>query len=302
MTHMFFRARRSFAYWRFNRAIAGILDTPPLQMRPAPWTVVSMVAKRDVPMYLVALKAFYRRAGGGQVVAIVDRDTPAESLATLKHHVPGIEFVILEDIAVGPCQRGGTWERIIYCLDRAEREYVIQLDADAVACGPDLQEVLDCVEKGASFTMAEGNQIVPMLESAAYAKTLGGNYIGTVAEAAFDRYARAETLHYIRGSSGFAGFAKGAFPRQRIEEFHAEGERLVGAARWREWGTEQCASNFAVANSPGAIGLPFPAYTSYHAGAARDGVKLYHFIGSFRFDDGFFAGLGRKEIAKYRGS
>jgi hypothetical protein len=73
-------------------------------------------------------------------------------------------------------------------------------------------------------------------------------------------------------------------------------EALVGRERWREWGSEQCASNYAVANTPGAITLPFPEYTSFHPGCDRERAKMYHFIGSFRFDDNVFAQLARDEI------
>jgi hypothetical protein len=297
---MLYRVRRSFAYWKFDRAIAGIFDTPPIQLKPAPWTIVSMVAPKHIGMYLLSLKAFYRRVGAGQVVAIVDRDTPQASLDTLKRHIQGIELQVLEDIDVGPCQRGGTWERIIYCLERSEREFVVQVDADAFACGEDVAEVLACMKEGRSFTLADAHQIVSMETAAKNARAMDGNYIGTVAEREFDRYPGHENLLYVRGSSGLAGFAKGAFPRKRIEEFHIEGEKLVGRERWREWGTEQCASNFAVANSPGAIVLPFPVYASYIPGRADPSTKMFHFIGSYRFDDGFFARLGQAEIARLK--
>ncbi len=294
---MFYRLRRHLAYRSFNRTVAAIRDTAPITADQSPWTFVSMVSKRDVTMYLVSIKAAFRRLGGGAVVAIVDADLPEDQRTLLRHHVRGIELVNLEDIDPSPCQRGGTWERVVYCLERAREGYVIQLDADAIACGGDLAEVQACIAEGRAFTLADGFDIVPMSEAGAYARSLQDNYIGTVFEAAFDRYRGADGLRYVRGSSGFTGFSKGGFPRAMIDEFHAEGERLVGAERWREWGTEQCASNFAVANSPGARVLPFPTYTSYHPGAARTGVKLYHFIGTWRFDNGFFASLCRAEIA-----
>lgn len=83
------------------------------------------------------------------------------------------------------------------------------------------------------------------------------------------------------------------FARACIEALDAEGERLVGAARRREWGTEQCASSFAVANSPGAVVVPYP---TYQTGAADRGFKLCHLIGSHRFADGFLGRVCRDEI------
>ncbi len=50
--------------------------------------------------------------------------------------------MILEDIPVGGCQRGGTWERLLYLLDRSETEYAIQLDADTLTVGDDADEAV----------------------------------------------------------------------------------------------------------------------------------------------------------------
>jgi hypothetical protein len=295
---MFWKYKRKLQYWMFERAASGVLQTPPMPVTPGLCTVVSMVAKRDVLMYLVSMKAFYRRLGGGRIVAIVDRDTPRASLDTLSHHLPGIEFQILEDIGVGPCQRGGTWERIIHIIDRTDRgEYVVQIDSDVMPTGEDISEVLRCIEQRTAFTMADHAKIVPAKVAAEFARGLQGNYIGNLAEALMDQLPGAETLSYVRGSSGLAGFAPGGFSRRQLDEYHVEMEKLVGEKRWREWGTEQCASNFAVANTPGAITLPYPAYCSFHPGGERDAAKMYHFIGSFRFDEGRFIALARQEIA-----
>src|SRR3954462_8287562 len=127
---MLYRTRRKLDLRRFDRAIADILQTRPMQVVAGPCAVVSMVANRDVPMYIAALNSFYPKLGFGQVVAIIDRDMPADLRATLAHHIVGIEFAILEDIPTAPCQRGGTWERLLFCLDRSERDYTIQIDAD----------------------------------------------------------------------------------------------------------------------------------------------------------------------------
>ncbi|MDO9713103.1 hypothetical protein [Paracraurococcus lichenis] len=298
-----YRYRRRLAYWKFDRVAGGILDTPPMPVvRPERCTIVSMVRPRDILMYLVSMKAFYRRIGGGRIVAIVDRDTPRSGYEMLARHLPGIEFQVLEDIDVGPCQRGGTLERILYILDRAEQgEYVVQVDADVMPTGPDIAELVRCVETRTAFTMADGATIIPVREAAAFARTMTPDYIGDFAEGLFDRMPDADELRYVRGSSGLAGFAPGGFPRRRIEAFHREMEALVGPARWREWGTEQCASNFAVANTPGGITLPYPQYTSFHPGCDRTVAKMYHFIGTYRFDEGVFAGLARAEITALKG-
>src|SRR3954453_81229 len=138
---MFYRLRKSRHTQKLNRAISGILNTPPIHIKDAPWCIASMVANTDVPMYLLSLKSFYPILGRGKVAAIIDRDMPQALRDTLEQHVPGLEFIILEDIPTGDCQRGGTWERLLYVLDRSESEYTIQLDADTLAVG-DLDEVI----------------------------------------------------------------------------------------------------------------------------------------------------------------
>ena len=134
--------------------------------------------------------------------------------------------------------------------------------------------------------------------SDALSELLGpAKFLRVLAERFFDRYPGAESLKYVRASSGFAGFAKGAFPRARIVEFHGIMERFLGDA-WKKWGTEQCASNFAVANSLGGIVLPFPKYASFNPYIPRGKSAFLHFIGSHLYLDDYFSLCARKEIAR----
>jgi hypothetical protein len=272
-----------------------------MPVRPGRCTIVSMVGERDTLMYLVAMKAFYRRVGGGHLVAIVARNAPPEQADLLKRHFPGIELQVIEDIEVGDCQRGGCWERLLYILDRTDRgEYVVQIDCDVMPTGEDIDALVRCVETGTAFTMTDRATVCPVQEAAAAARTLDDSHIQNRIEKALDKLPEAEGLRYIRGSAGLAGFAPRGFPRRRIEAFHRDMEALIGRERWRAWGTEQCASNFAIANTDGAIPLPFPDYCSFHNGGPREGVKMYHFIGSFRFDEGVFIRLAKREVAALR--
>jgi FkbM family methyltransferase len=296
---MFYRLRKSRRTQQFNRAISGILDTPPLRIEAAPWCIASMVANADVAMYLLSLKSFYPKLGRGKVAAIIDRDMPQSLRDTLIHHVPGLEFVILEDIPTGECQRGGTWERLLYVLDRSESEYTIQLDADTLAVGDDLDDVIRCVEANIPFTMSDGFELMALPDVAEEAEATPSDYIGIVTERMFARYPDKD-MRYVRGSSGFAGFSRGGFTRAAITRFHQEMEKLVGTTRWREWGTEQCGSNFAIANSPGAFVLPYPEYASFTPHAARREARFFHFIGANRFRDDYYAARGQELIAKLR--
>lgn len=293
---MFYKFKKSLATNKFYKKTSGILDTPPMPVVPAGHTVVSMVSNNDIQMYLLSMKSFYSRLGSGNIVAIIDRDMPEQARHLLTSHFPGIELQILEDIDVGTCQRGGTWERIVYLLMRAEREYVIQMDSDTLAFGADVQEVLDCIAENRAFTLSGGErEIVSLAEAAQRARKIDHPYVGIAAESLFDRYPGHENLRYVRGSSGFAGISKGGFSKAQIESFHTEMKKLL-PDRWEEWGTEQCASNFAVANCPQARVLPFPKYGNFDSHHDPRDSSFLHFIGSHRFNDDVFLNYGNQVI------
>jgi hypothetical protein len=255
-----------------------------------------MVSNTDAQMYILAIKSFYARIRRGKVIAIVDRDMPSDARRTLEHHLPGIQFAVLEDIDTGACQRGGTWERILYLLDHSKDEYAIQIDADTLSFGKDLDEVVRCAENNIPFTLGNaGRPIEKMSGIVADALAMKTDYVGIAAERLFDKYPGADQLKYVRASSGFAGFARGGFSRQNIEVFHREMEKLLGV-RWKEWGSEQNASNFAIANSPGAIVLPYPKYANFWPGLRRGNSSFLHFIGSSRYLDDYYATLAKGVI------
>ncbi|MGH7057925.1 MAG: hypothetical protein ACREFZ_08585 [Acetobacteraceae bacterium] len=299
---MFYHWRRALPAARFRRQIAPILATEPLRLSKRGVTIVSMVATSDLAPYLLALKSLCTCIEVGKVVAIIDRDSPPDLRHQLSTRIPGIELVEIESIPVGICQHGGTWERLLYVLDRSEHEYVVQLDADTLTLGPDLAEAAACIAENRSFTLGggpagSGQNIVSMPEAAAKLK-FESDYIGIVMQQRLNEYPGAETLRYVRGSSGFCGFARGGIGRQRIEEFHSHMARLLDV-RWTEWGTEQCASNFAIANTPGAVVLPWPAYANFQPErqpSVIESARFLHFLGLVRYRDGCYARLGQNVI------
>ena len=293
---MFYRWSTALKRARFERLTREIMQTPPMPVVKAPWNIVSIVTENYVQMYLLSLKSFYAHLKRGSVTAIINRDMPKYSREILQRHIPGIQMTILEDIDMGVCQRGGTWERLMYILDRTRDEYTMQLDSDTLSFGNDIAEVVYCVENNIPFTLGGGNNsIVTMAEAAANAQKSQHNYIGIVAERCFDRYPNAKSLKYVQGSSGFAGFSKNGVTREMIEDFHQNMERLVGP-RWTEWGTEQCASNFAIANSSNAIVLQRPKYANFNPVTVSENAAFLHFFGTHRFRGDFYAKRGQKVI------
>jgi hypothetical protein len=291
---MLYRLRQRYNYWQFERIIAAVHDTPPVQVVDSDLRILSMIAERDIAMYLMAAKVLYRRVGHGRFVLIIDRDLPQPRRDALSRHLGGaVEFVILEDIPVGRCQRGGTWERLLTCLDWSERHYVVQMDADTLAIG-DIPEARDAIAANRAFTLAEGIPLQSFDEAVAWmeANVPSPTHIIDATQYAFARHPDRARLNYIRGSSGFAGFAKGGVTRALAEDFHVRMEEILGRARWREWGTEQVASNFVVANSPDPVVLPHPDYATIGPEADMSRVRFGHFIGSYRFERQRFARAG----------
>ncbi len=287
---MFYRARRAWNYWRYNQIVSGIFKTAPLEIQNSGLRIVSMVAERDIPMYLVAAKLLYRRIQHGRFVVIVDRALPQRPRDLLRHHLgDAVDFIVLEDIDVGRCQRGGTWERVLTCVDLSADHYVLQMDADTLALG-EIPEVLDAIETNRACTINDGIPTQSLTEAAAWMEGRStSTHIIDATQRAFAQHPRRDELRYLRGTSGFAGFARGGVTRDFAEQFHVDMEALLGRERWREWGTEQVASNFLVANSPDPVLLPYPAYCSVGPGTDWRTLRFGHFIGTYRFDGQRFA-------------
>jgi hypothetical protein len=290
---MFYRLKRNLRYFKFHQQIRQLLDTPPIEVRDAPHTIVSMVAGYDTRMYILAIKALYHRIGRGNIVVIPDRMSSA-SMDLIRRHVRGVAFVPLETINTGHLQKGGTWERLIYCVERSAAEYVIQMDADILCVGP-IPEVLEAINTNTAFNLADGIPKKPLNQWVEDAAARKSDNVVFAFEKTAPGYPHAEKLMYLRGSSGFAGFAQGAVNREFLEDFYDKSLALLGP-RWSEWGTEQIASNFCIANSPGSFGLPVPRFLTWENHPVSSETSLYHFLGYCRFDQGLLARLANQEI------
>ncbi len=293
---MLYRVKKNVSRRIFDFQIRKILKTPPVKVVEGPLTIVTMVAKVDVLMYLLSMKSFYRKIGFGKITAIIDRDMPNVSRRLLEEHFPGIRMVVLEDIDPSPCQRGGTWERLVYVVGLSEQGYVIQIDCDTLSLGNDLREVTQCINNNIAFAYADNNwSIKSLLDYACESAKIKSDYVGILLEQTFATWANAEALKYARASSGFAGFAKGGTSIDLLQWFHAQMRQSL-LHRWRDWGTEQSGSNFIIANTPGAIMLPYPSYATFPLPTANERAKFFHFIGSNRFNELFFARQGQRII------
>ncbi len=288
------KVRISINRGRFQKALHLVGKTKPITLGSDPLTVLSMVHHRDVDSYLLAIKSFSRFMSPRKIVVVADPTITDADRIHIASHVQGIQFVRAEDFQVPGMPCGGTWERLIAIAEFAQSDYVVQLDADTVALA-EMPEIRDAIEAGSSFVLATEDQqnFMPCSEAASWAKprAQSGEHVQILAEANLDRLPAADSARYVRGCSGFSGFAKGSLNREKLQAFSDTMGPLLGS-RWSAWGTEQFTSNFMVSNSPKAVVLPHPKYC--HPGRERPGTVFLHFIGYVRFNTDRYARAARE--------
>jgi hypothetical protein len=297
---MFTRLRRRAAVALFDWQCRGILGTPPLRLRPAPLIVVTMLRTEHVRMYLLAIKSFYRHLPGGRVLVLDDGSLTAADTALLGEHLPGVEIERLDAVDTGPCPRGGCWERLLRILDLSVSAYVVQLDSDILATGP-IPAVTAAIAGNTCFTLnsGEGMGIEPLEQAAARVAAYSTEHLQMAAERRLPELPADLPRRYVRGSAGFAGFARGALARPAAEAFSTAMQAMLGP-RWTEWGSEQITSNYLIANAPGGLLLPWPRYACFEPSVDPAQADLLHFVGAWRFDRGVYAAKARRVITDLR--
>ncbi len=288
------RYNRTIGKRRFEATAKGVAATPALMMRDCALLYVSMLCHRDVHPYLLAIKSLYVRIGMGRVLIVDDGSLLPQDMDLLRHHIPLIEFVHIQTIDTGRCPRGGTWERLVKILELTASNFVIQVDADTLTSGP-VPEVTQYFQENRSFLLgtrasqqiSTAPEVAKMVRGWIDANHWTSYSVGVAAEGAIDTLAHAHRFHYAHASSGFAGFARGAFDFAMLEDFSIHMRERLGA-RWDEWGTEQIASNFMIANAPNATVLPFDRYACFEPHIPVAGRPFLHFIGAYRYNDGLY--------------
>jgi hypothetical protein len=290
--------------FRANRALfqvhaRRILSTPPVRGDSQPLVTLTMVSHRDLLQYLCAVKSFRRFVPFGRILVIDDGTLTDEDKAVLDHHLANPEIIHIRAIPLGKLPDSGTWERLACALDRADREYVIQLDSDTLTMG-DVPEVLQAVERNRCFTLNSNSKMGKSVFSMAAVSEKVRTYVATtnhvqaLAESRLDEIDGHETLKYTRGNSGFAGFAIGMCDRGLVERVSSELEGLLGRSKWNEWGSEMVGSNVAIANTPDPLVLPWPRYASWNPRTVpADGSAFMHFIGTHRYEKGLYSRQAR---------
>lgn len=293
---MLYRLRKRAERTIFERLISGIWETPPIGYKPGCLTIISQTSHSDLPMYLLAVKSLYRQIGFGAIAIVDDGTLTEDDKRVLNCHLVDPKIIPLEEIDVSRLVKGGTWERLAYSVELAANSYVIQVDSDVLVTGG-LDEVCQMVAENRAFILGtwNGQRIVDASEASAYAGGFGADasrHIQSACERSLPLLDCADQVNYVRGSSGFYGFPKGTITRSAVESLCHCMTEILGA-RFREWGSEQFAANFLVANAPNARVLPYPKYAVFGPELNSDLPHLFHFIGAYRYSRGEYARRGR---------
>lgn len=306
MAQLIDRALRKLREYRFLCGCRAVLSTPPARVREDGVVIFSMIGTKVLLPYLVAAKSFQAQLGRGRFAILDDGTLTAADKAVLAHHLGNPPITPITSVDTGPCPRGGTWERLLTILDLRQGDYVIQIDSDVVALGP-VSEVAAAIDAGRSFTLRgeASSEILPVPAIAAWARQNpdpGRQHVQSAIEQAMDQVTISgrPDLKYVRGCSGFAGFASGGEGRALAEAFSQEAQRLLGADYWAEWGSEQVTSNFVVANEPEALLLPYERYLNFWNDPVGADAGLVHFIGTFRYHLSAYLAAARRAIAALR--
>ncbi|MDZ3831487.1 MAG: glycosyltransferase family A protein [Sphingopyxis sp.] len=289
---------------RLHAAAKKVLDTPPLEPSDDGLILFSMIGTRVLLPYLVAVKSLHARLQRGRIVILDDGTLTDRDRAILAAHLGHPRIIAIADVDTGPCPRGGTWERLLTLLDLRADDYVIQLDSDTVTLG-DVSEIAAAIAANRSFTLRGDavarimpfDEMASMTDDAAFLFNPAAHVQGAI-ESGLDRVPMPmlDPPLYVRGCSGFAGFARGAGGRTLAESFSRGAAELLGAERWARWGSEQVTSNMVVANEPDALLLPYDRYLNFWDEGVPQGAAFVHFIGTYRFSGHTYIDATRRAV------
>jgi hypothetical protein len=292
----------------FQRQARTVLDSPPIAPRDDGVVLFSMMGTRVLYPYLVAVKSLHANLGRGRVAILDDGTLDNADKAVLAHHLGDPAIIPIGAVDTGDAPRGGCWERLFALLDLRGDAYVIQVDSDTITMGP-VPEVNEAIETGRNFTLRGGieSELLPVAAIAAateprHRRENPAAHVQGAIESVIDQVMipGRDALRYVRGCAGFAGFGPNADGRGLAEAFSREATRLLGAARWSQWGSEQVASNFVVANEADPLLLPYDRYFNFWNDAVSADARFAHFVGTYRYHRGAYSAATAAAIASLK--
>ncbi|WP_373489399.1 hypothetical protein [Blastomonas sp.] len=284
-----FRLRSRFNQRRHDAVCRPVLNAPPIVTAHDGLVIFSMIGTAVLLPYLVAVKSLWHALRRGRIMILSDGTLTQTDRALLTEHCGAPEIIEIADVDTGSFPKGGTWERLLTILDWRADDYMIQLDSDTVTLGP-LPEVVDAIAANRSFTLLGGPQWdIGALTCTAFRPPdvlpeSARDHIQTHMERALAQITDADRLRYIRGCSGFTGFARGSGGRALAGQFARDMAGLLGSEAMHQWGSEQVTSSFLIANDADPLLLPYARYGNYWGEAWRADCRFMHFVGAHRHD------------------
>lgn len=296
---------RKAGEWRHGRAAREVLETAPIVPRDDGVVLFSMIGTRVLLPYLVAVKSHHHHLGRGRIMLLNDGTLDAADRAVLAAHCGNPVIIEPQDVETAPCPKGNCWERLLSILDLRASDYVIQLDSDTVTLGS-VTEVAAAIDANRSFTLGGGVEdvqhgfmTIPEMIRDIYPDGALYPHIQSIVEASLGDIPDAANLRYIRGCAGFAGFSRSPDGRIMAERFAVDAGKAVGP-RFSEWGSEQAASNFVIANEPNPIQLPYDRYTNHWEEKLPRSPVFIHYIGTYRYARGSYVASTKRAIRQLR--
>ena len=296
---MLYSIRKKIGARKFNSATNAIRDKSKVKLDPnANFSVITLLQDADVNMYLVAISSFAHYCQPRRVIVVSDNLSNSNQ-ACLRKCIPGVSIQPIEDYRLPGLPIGGCWERLACLISHSLDDYVIQLDADTITLQPPV-EVINAIGSQTSFTLSSrpNCEILSLTQSTELVKNWTQDFVQVLAEQALKKLENPDQRHYVRGCAAFTGFAPGSTSLEQLHRFNEEMGDQLGISKWSEWGSEQVASNYLVANTKGCRVLSFTGYPYFDPDRTdnEDKVCLYHFLGTHRFQTGKYEKLAKKFI------
>src|SRR5262249_37061220 len=149
-----------------------------------------------------------------------DGSLTAQDYRLLEFHLRPLQIEYIANIQQASFPVGGCWERLIKAIELSYQRYVIQLDSDTLTL-KHVPEVVKAIRNNYSFTLgsADGLEFTSITAASCRAASSPSQHIQARSERLLVDAFPNVACRYVRGCAAFAGFAKGAHPRDSLEAF-----------------------------------------------------------------------------------
>ncbi len=301
---MFYRLRQALHQKYFRWRTRRILHTPPLPCNPnGTCSVHTMLSRRDMPMYLPAIKSFLRYCPAVAVFVHSDGSLDEQSARLVQHHVPGIRVLMTNETDERARQVLGadsylfrqrshdaSWRRLVDTELWCTTPKRLIIDSDVIVLKrPD--EVLAWIDSGTGALLFGQPPDQPPAAGDRHVQTIFREKLAQVAKRVGlpERFPQGTT-------AGFYGCER-ELPLDRVEHVlrgcEAEGLPM------KQWGADQCVVIYLLEAS-GAARLSPRHYINYDPSCDSlvPEAHVIHFYGTHRYHRHLYTRLVAKVAAE----